>query len=824
MKSKRGPIRDLGVSAAGLPSLTLEEKCSLLSGGSQFTSKAIPRLGIPALYLADGPSGVRKQEGPSDHLGLNPSLPATCFPSPATLANAWDETLEEQVGALLGEEAQALRVNVLLGPGLNIKRDPLCGRNFEYFSEDPYLAGKLAAACIRGIQSRGVAACPKHFAVNSQETLRMHSDSVLDERTLREIYLTAFEIAVKEGRPLAIMSAYNRINGVYASEDPGLLQHVLRDEWGFQGISVTDWGGSNDRVAGLIAGTHLEMPTTGGDGDRAVEQAVRDGRLPQAVLDQRVDEYLSVLSAAAIPEDAPDTFDQAAHHAFAQQAAAQSVVLLKNDGGLLPLAPGIRTAVLGDFAQTPRYQGAGSSNVNALRVDSPLDGLREAGVDLLGFAPGFRRHGGEDPGLLEQAVALARQADVVLLFLGLDELAETEGMDRPSMALRPNQLTLWAAAARANPNLVVVLSGGAPMELPLAGQCRAIVHAGLGGQAGGGAIADVLTGRVNPSGKLAESWPMVYADAPCAGRFPAPERTAEYREGPFIGYRYYDSADLPVRFPFGYGLSYTTFAWSGLTVSPAAVSFTLTNTGPVAGAEVAQLYVSKADSPLFRPVQELKGFAKVFLEPGESRRVTIGLDDKAFRFFHLPTHAWAVEGGVYQIRVGASSRDIRLTGQVTVDGIRPGGIYDPVRLPSYYTGRIRQVDDDQFAALLGHPIPPARWDRSAPLELNDTFAQLEYARSPIGRLVYRVTRRQVDWAMAAGKPDLDALFRYNMPFRAIAKMTGGAVSLEMAQALLTIFNGHLFRGTGALLAAFFRKNRAVRATETALAGKGAGKP
>lgn len=800
--------------------MTLEEKCSLLSGGTQFTTKSVRRLGVPSIYLSDGPSGVRKQAGASDHLGLNPSLPATCWPSASTIANSWDVELGEEIGRYMGEEAKVQRVNVLLGPGLNMKRSPLCGRNFEYFSEDPYLAGKLAAAYIRGIQSNGIAACPKHFAVNSQETLRMHSDSVLDERTLRELYLTGFEIAVKEGRPKCLMSSYNRVNGVYASENRHLLREVLVDEWGFDGFVVTDWGGSNDRPSGVAAGNHLEMPETGGSSDREVADAVRQGRLDEATLDQLVEEYLRVLDQIVILDDAPDHFDEASHHEFARRAAQSAIVLLKNEGGLLPLAQETRVAVIGDFAETPRYQGAGSSAVNPTKVDNALDALKASGLKVVGYEPGFLRHGGEEPARLSAAVALAERADVVLLFLGLDELTETEGMDRKTMKLRDNQIETLQAVSKVNPHVVVVFSGGAPVECPWLESCEAMIHGYLGGQAGAGAIADALTGKVNPSGKLAETWPVSYEDTPAFRYFPGRERTAEYREGMYIGYRYYDTADVPVRFPFGFGLSYTAFEYSGLSVSPEKVSFTITNAGAIAGAEIAQVYVSRRNGTVFRPARELKGFAKVYLEPGESKTVTVALDDKAFRYFNVRTNRWEIEGGTYEIQVGASSRDIRLTGTVQVAGTDAPAPYDRERLPSYYSGKVTDVGEEEFSALLGRSIPAAQWDRTAPLELNDAFAQLSYAKSWIGRLIYRLFKNQLDRAEAAGKPDLDALFRMNMPFRGMAKMMGGAVDMAMAAALVEIFNGHFFKGVGRLIDSWRRKRRAEKETAEKLSRGG----
>ncbi len=797
-----------------IATITLEEKCSLLSGDTQFATKAIPRLRIPSICFSDGPSGVRRQSGSGDHLGLGPSEPATCFPSASTMANAWDVELEEELGRRLGEEARSLGVNVLLGPGLNIKRSPLCGRNFEYFSEDPYLSGKLAAACIRGIQSQGVAACPKHFAVNSQETLRMHSDSVLDERTLREIYLTAFEIAVKEGRPWSLMSSYNRVNGVYASENRYLLRDILVDEWGFDGFVVTDWGGGNDRVASVRAGNYLEMPGTGGSSDREVAQAIREGRLEESDVDRLLEDYFSVLDRLDLTKSRP--WDSEEHHAFARKAARESIVLLKNVDGLVPLAPGTRAAVIGDFAETPRYQGAGSSAVNPTRLDNALAELRAGGLEITGYTPGFLRHGGKDEAKLARAVELAQRADVVLLFLGLDELAESEGLDRTELRLRENQVRLLEEVSRVNPRVAVVFVGGAPVECPWLKCCKAMVNGYLGGQAGAGALADVLTGKANPSGKLAETWPLRLEDTPAFRWFPGRERTAEYREGLYVGYRYYDTTGMEVRFPFGFGLSYTSFAYSDLAVSEQEVSFTLTNTGKRAGAEVSQVYVSLPHRQVFRPERELKGFAKTYLEPGESRRVVISLDDKAFRYFNVNSCRWETEEGTYLLQVGASSRDIRLTGQVEMAGSGAGIPYDPAELPSYFSGQIAQVGDGEFAALLGRPIPESRWDRTAPLTWNDTFTQLQYARGWVGRLVYRVLKGQVDRAEAAGKPDLDARFRLNMPFRGVAKMMGGMVDMDMVRALMAIFNGHFFKGLGNLLTAWLRKGRSKRAAEKAL--------
>ncbi len=800
--------------------LTLEEKASLLSGHGNFTTKSIARLGMPGMFLSDGPHGLRKQAGAADHLGLNASLSATCYPTAATMANSWDTSLGEALGEYLGEECVAQRVNILLGPGLNMKRSPLCGRSFEYFSEDPYLAGKLAAAYIRGIQSKGISACPKHFAANSQETLRLSSDSVVDERTLREIYLTGFEIAVKEGRPKAIMSSYNKINGIYANEDPKLLREILVEEWGFEGIVVSDWGGSNDHVSGVEAGSHLEMPAPGAYSDCEVVDAVRSGRLSETVVDQRIDEYFAVLFSSVIPGDAPTEFDVEAHHTFARRAASESIVLLKNEGGILPLSTDKKIAVLGDFAQTPRYQGAGSSMVNPTRVDNALTALQESGLNIVGYAQGFHRNGKADAALLAEAVALAKTADAALLYLGLAESSESEGMDRTHMKLAHNQTELAAAVAAVNPNLVVVLSCGSAVELPWCDKARAIVHGYLGGQAGAGAVADVLTGRVNPSGKLAETYPVRYEDTPAYKHFPGTERTAEYREGPFIGYRYYDTAKVDVCFPFGHGLSYTTFSYSDLKADEKGVTFTLANTGAAAGAEIAQVYVGKKDSALFRPAKELKGFAKVFLLPGESKTVSIPLDDKAFRSFNVKSGGFETEGGSYELYVAASAADVKLTAEVAVAGSLSSLPYDPAVLPSYYAGKVNDVGHKEFEALLSHPIPPARWDRTKPLERNDSISQISYARNPLARLVGKILLGKKDKAEAAGKPNLNILFLCNMPFRAIAKLMGPMVNMEMVDAILFIVNGHFFRGIGRLFGAWRRKVRQDKSTAAVLANAG----
>ena len=774
-----------------LKKLTLEEKCALLSGAETFKTRGMPEHGIPQIWLSDGPHGLRKQAGESDHLGLNPSVPATCFPTASAVANSWDTALGEEIGAALGEEAAAQEVSVVLGPGLNMKRNPLCGRSFEYFSEDPYLAGKLAAGYIRGIQSKGVAACPKHFAVNSQETRRMASDSIVDERTLREIYLTGFEIAVKEGHPRSIMSSYNLVNGTYANENKHLLMEILRGEWGFDGAVITDWGGSNDHALGVKNGSTLEMPAPGGDSVRELLAAVESGKISESDIDARLSELLPlVFDTKAALDAAPREFDAAAHHALARRAAEESLVLLKNEGSLLPLAAGTKVAVLGDFAKNPRYQGAGSSMVNSTQVDVLLDKLIDSELNVIGYQQGFDRHGKPDAALQKSACELATQADTVVLCMGLDEIAESEGLDRSNLRLAQNQLDLLQAVAAVNPKIVVVLYSGSVVETPWLDNCQALLYAALGGQAGAGAVADALTGKVNPCGKLAETWPLTYADIPSAADFATRRKTVEYREGLYIGYRYFTTAEKAVRFPFGYGMSYTTFAYSDMAADEQGVSLTVTNTGSVAGTEIVQLYVAKKNSELFRPAKELKGFARVTLAPGEKQRITITLDDKAFRFWNVKTNRWEIEGGEYELLVGASVEDIRLCEKISVHGTATVHPYEDVDLDCYYKGDVLHVSDADFEKLLGHPIPNGK----TKIDRNLTLGELNHARSPLGWLVWLVLTILLDASYKRGKPDLNILFQYNMPLRALAKMTNGAISMGMVDGIVMELQGFWILG------------------------------
>lgn len=799
--------------------MTLKEKAAFLSGKNEWETRDIPRLDIPSIFCADGPNGVRKQAGAGDHLGINPSVPATCFPTAAAMANSWDQELEEQVGEALGKEAMEEDVNVLLGPGLNIKRNPLCGRNFEYFSEDPYLSGKMAAAFIRGVQKQGAAACAKHFAVNSQELRRMAMNAVVDERTLREIYLTGFEIVVKEGKAKTVMSSYNEVNGVYANENRHLLKEILRGEWGFQGAVITDWGGSNDHSMGVKNGSALEMPTPGLDSARELLAAVEKGKLREKDLDERVDELLSLVldvkkEAAAYKKEENKQALYQAHHILARKASEGSIVLLKNQENILPLKKGVRAAVIGDFAFTPRYQGAGSSMVNSTKVDTIKDKLDTELFQVSGVVRGYQRDGREDEAMKKEALDLAKSSDVVLFFFGLNEQSETEGLDRTHLRIPQNQISLLQELAKANQNIIGIISAGSVIEMPWHHHLKALLHGSLSGQAGAEALLRVITGKVNPSGKLAETCLRRYEDTPSYHYFPAQERNSEYREGIYVGYRYFDTAGIPVTYPFGYGLSYTEFSYRELQVNPEGVSFILKNTGSRDGAEVAQLYVGLPEAKVFRPVKELKGFCKVFLKAGEEKRVEIPFDDKTFRYWNVKTNRWETEEGNYRIMIGASVEDIRLEDYLMVKGTTEVMPYYTNRVPSYFKGSVQKVEDREYEWILGYGIPDGSW--KGELGLNDALCQMYYAKSGLARFICRKLETRAKKAEEEGTPDLNTLFQYNMPFRAIAKMTGGLVSMEMAEGLVTMVNGHFFQGISKVAAGFFRNRRLNKKYETDL--------
>ncbi len=652
--------------------MTLEEKAALCTGASAWTTTPVERLGLPELLVSDGPHGIRRQ---ADVRAMaQRSLPATCFPTASSLAATWDADLLHKMGQALAEEAIALNVDVILGPGANMKRTPLCGRNFEYFSEDPYLAGELAASLINGIQSNGVGTCLKHFAANNQEFERFSISAEMDERTLREIYLPAFETAVTKAKPWTVMCAYNKVNGTYASEHHRLLTDILKNEWGFEGFVVSDWGAVHDRVASLKAGLDLEMPGPKQTRVNAVIEAVRDGVLDEAVLDEAVRRIVQIVCRAAQTPKGGD-FDAAAHHALARKVAAEGMVLLKNNG-LLPLQNPQHIAVIGRAAQQAHFQGGGSSHINPTQVDVPFKELQKlAGNAELSFAPGYPEGASFEQRLLDEAVATAQVADVALLYIALPTFKESEGYDRPDLDLTEQQVALIQAVTAVQPNTVVILNNGAPVAVrDWIDGTAAVLEAWMMGQAGGGAIADVLFGRVNPSGKLAETYPIKLTDTPTYLNYPGENDVVRYGEGLFIGYRYYDAREVQTQFPFGYGLSYTTFAYSNPQVSAVTfkdvdgitVSVDVTNTGQVPGKEVVQVYVHDQEARLVRPYKELKGFAKVELQPGETKTVTIPLDFRSFAYYDPAYRQWVTEDGQFDILIGASAADIRSTVTVTL--------------------------------------------------------------------------------------------------------------------------------------------------------------
>ena len=782
--------------------MTLEEKASLMSGKDFWQTKNIDRLGIPSIFLADGPNGLRKQKAAADHLGLNESIKSTCFPTSATIANSWNPLLVETVASLLGTEAVCEKVSVLLGPGVNIKRNPLAGRNFEYYSEDPYLAGKLSAAFIRGVQSHGIATTVKHFAVNNQEFRRMSIDSVVDERTLREIYLTPFEISVKEGKSKAVMASYNLVNGTYANENKHLIEDILRNEWKFDGVLVSDWGGINDRVASLKATAELEMPTSGGQTNLEIIEAVQNGNLDINILDEALDRLLTLIfDTSEALKNKPTSFDLELHHQIAQKAAEESLVLLKNDDHFLPIKKDQKIAVIGDFAREQRFQGAGSSGVNPTKLDSFLEQIKNEDLEYIGFEPGFHRYGKVRKSLISKAKKLAKQADVVLLFLGLDEYSETEGLDRKSLNLPDNQISLLESISGVNPNIAVILSCGSVVKLNFDHQVKALLHSYLPGQAGAKAILNILTGKVSPSGKLSESYPLTYNDVSSSKYFPGLENTVEYREGLFVGYRYFDSAEVKVKYPFGYGLSYSKFEYSDLVVSEQGVHFNIKNTGGMEAKEVAQLYIGKKDSKILRAKKELKGFIKESLEVGQSKELHIPFDQYSFRFFNAKTNQFEIEDGAYEIYIGSSVLDIQLIGTINILGTMKEVPYDISLFKSYQALNISNISDQEFEMLLERKIPDPHFQfykkNRMVVDYNTTVQQLRYSRGWSGRFFAWGVRFGYRFMKLIGQMKLANIMQmalYHNPMRNMSRLTGGALSWGQLDGMILMFNGHFFKG------------------------------
>lgn len=794
--------------------MSLFEKAQMMTGKSTWQTKDFEKYDIPSIFLSDGPHGIRKQLGSADHLGLNESIPATCFPTAATVANSWDTKLALEIGQALGTEARELGVNVVLGPGMNIKRNPLCGRNFEYFSEDPLLTGMLANSYVKGIQSRGVAACPKHFAANSQELRRMSNDSIVDERTLREIYLSAFEYVVTEAHPKFMMTAYNQLNGEYTNEHHHLLQEILYGEWQYNSVIVTDWGGSNDHIKGIVEGSHLEMPGTGVPGAIEVEEAVLSGKLDEALLDKRIDELLDVILTLTTERlEARDSLTAETsinHHQLAYRAAQESIVLLKNSQNILPLSIDKTLAFIGDFVKTPRYQGAGSSVVNPTKLETIADLLEEYDLSNVIYAQGFNRLGQVDEQLLNQAVEAAKQVDIPVIFMGLTEITESEGMDRTTMELSADQLQLVDQVVSVNPNTVIVLSGGSVVEMPFANRVAGIVHTYLGGQAGAHAILDVLMGHVNPSGKLAETYPITYKDVPSASYYPGVEKTSEYREGIFVGYRYFNSGNKEVLYPFGYGLSYTQFEYKNVDYSSNVVKLIVENTGTLAGSEIVQVYIEHESTNTFYAKQQLAGFKKVFVEPGQSTEVSIEISDRAFQYYNVKTQKWEIDGGNYVIAVGAHSRDIRHRVSLVFDATTDVLPYVLEKVPHYFAGKVSQINTDEFEALLGKSVPESNWNTQMPLSENDTLSQMYYAKGWMARLGYKTLTHFLERSIQKGKPNLNLYFNYNMTFRAMQKMMGGMINHEMVDHVLTMVNGRFIVGAGRLIKAYFKNKKVMK--------------
>lgn len=789
--------------------MTLTEKALLLTGKNLWETQAIPRLGVPAVVMSDGSYGLRREMPGQEKKLKRRCHPATCFPVGAALGSSWDVQLMQRVGEALGAEAAALDVDILLGPGMNVKRTPLCGRSFEYYSEDPYLTGKLAAAMIRGIQSRGVLACPKHFACNSQEDGRMANDAIVDEKTLREIYLTAFEIAVREGRPGALMTSYNLVNGTYAGEHPHLLGDILRGEWGYEGMVVSDWGAGVHHVEAVRAGATLDMPGPGAADVCALIEAVKSGALPEETLDRRVEELLRV---AMREKPARRNVDFPAHHALARQAAAESIVLLKNDGGLLPLRAGQRVAVIGDFARAPRYQGAGSAKVVPTKLETPLDCLRQSGLNVTGYARGFERLDRENEALLGEAAELARNADVALVYLGLSENEEAEGLDRTTLALPKNQLRLLAALAETKTPVAVVLTCGCAVDVRWRDLCSALLYDPLCGQAGALAMADILSGKVCPSGRLAESFPLREEYLPAR---PQSLRRTVFREGPYVGYRYYATANVPTAYPFGYGLSYTDFALERLEVEEARARCTVRNAGKRRGAAVVQLYISRPDLP--GPARELRGFARVELEAGESRAVVLPLGRDAFCAYDPTRGEWVVYAGRCVVAVGFSSEDIRLRGEVQLDGVAP----DPAALDAlpgpYRTGAVKEITDADFAQILGHPLPA---DARTAMSTESMFCELRDARGWLIRLFCRWLDGQLERSRQNCAPNLSLLYLWHLPLHAIARSAGAFAAPAMSDDILLAAQGHQLRAVGRLLRGFLCVRKQDRALRAALKADG----
>jgi beta-glucosidase len=779
-----------------LQNMSLKDKARLASGKDFWHLEEYEPANLKSIMVTDGPHGLRKQSGKSDHLGIMDSVPATCFPTASGLASSWNEELLFHVGKTLAEECKSEQVSVLLGPGANIKRHPLCGRNFEYFSEDPLLSGKMAAAWINGLQSQGVGASLKHYVANNQESHRMVSDSIIDERTLHELYLKSFEIAVKESQPWTIMCSYNKVNGTYLSEHHKLLQIILKNEWNHKGLVVTDWGACNDRVEGIIAGQELEMPSSGAFRTQQIIDAVKNGRLSEDILDQRIERVINLMiKGNENLNPNPQPFNQETHHQFARRVAAETIVLLKNDETILPLKTNQTIALIGEFAEKPRYQGAGSSMIKPTKIGLAIDAFKDVLGENLLYAKGYDVNTDQvDDYLIEEAVAVAQQADVVVIMAGLTNLYESEGFDRNHLNLPTNHTALINRIADAHNNVIVALSNGAPVIVPWKDNVKAILEQYLGGQASGEALADIVFGRVNPSAKLAETFPNHLSEFPSNQHFPGVPRQVQYREGLYVGYRAYDSMKMEPLFPFGYGLSYTTFSYEDLQISidekGIKVMCTITNTGLIDGKEIVQVYVHKPDSNIYRVAKELKGFAKVYLGVGESKQVEITIPTDLLQVYNEQT--FKLEPGTYVVDVAASSRDIRLSKNILLQSndIIVADNLDFYQNPtSNFNPTLKQ-----FERMYGHPIPKVLTSR--PYHINSTIGEL--ADTFIGKQLKKMVSKQMNDFISESSDEafVQMVNRMvdEMPLRSLVLMSNGALTQRKALGLIDLANKKPIRG------------------------------
>ncbi|MGN1201896.1 MAG: beta-glucosidase, partial [Eubacterium sp.] len=779
--------------------MTLEEKAAFVSGKNYWYTQEAQELGLPSIMMTDGPNGLRKQntQKRAGGIGLGNSIPATCFPPAVCSASSWDENLLRLEGEAIAEECLAENVSVILGPGVNIKRSPTCGRNFEYFSEDPYLSGKMATSLVKGVQSKGVGTSLKHFACNSQEAFRMVIDEIIDERAIREIYFPAFEMCVKEAQPWTVMNSYNRINGVYSSQNKWLQEDVLRKEWAFKGLIVTDWGANVDRVDGLKCGTDLEMPSSGTLNKKNIIKAVQKGELDESLLDKAVDNVIELINKSKPMLKQKYSYDIEKHHKIAQKIAEGAMVLLKNDDNILPVKNGQSIAVIGEMAKFPRFQGAGTSVVNPTKLDNAYDCLKALGAKVT-YSRGYDRSIDEiDNELINEAVQLAKNSDIAIIFAGLTEEFEAEGYDRKNTEIPNCHNYLIRKISKVNPNTVVVLAGGSVIHMPWIDEVKALLNSSLGGQASSAAVANILMGKVNPSGKTCETYPLDFSDNPVYNNFPGGPVTSEHRESIYVGYRYYDTANKNVLFPFGYGLSYTNFEFRDLKLSSdkikdtetLIVSFKLKNIGNIDGAEVAQIYISDKESTIFRPQKELRAFKKVFLKSGEEKEITIELSKRAFAFWNVNAKGWTVETGEFEILVGSSSRDIKIRDTVFVESTDTAEIPDyRISAPAYYNADIGNMNERQFETIYGKPLPKSELDRNRKIDIYCCLNDAQYTKwgGKIGKLIKFIMTKM--GSAENGDGAMLAAMATQIPIRNFVQMSMGVFSPKMAEGLLQILN------------------------------------